>query len=83
MLLQDPKADTTIFSSNLSILISRKEVTEEKICTDLDAQLPRLQSWLKGHCFPKYSMMVKICNYFEYYDIYKLITQPIQVVSTA
>jgi hypothetical protein len=68
-------ADLKTFSFNIHLLLRRKGVTDEELAKSLDMNLPRVRAWLGEVCYPKSDALVKLCEYFEYYDIFKLFTQ--------
>jgi hypothetical protein len=71
------RASLEIFSANLMLLMTAKGVDEKMMAKDLHVALTRVRSWTGAKSFPQYNWMVHICNYFRYYDIYKIITEPI------
>lgn len=72
-----PKASNEIFASNLMRLMTEKQVDVEKMATDLCIDESRIRAWMKASSYPKYAMMIKLCLYFEYFDIFTLVTIPI------
>lgn len=76
------KASIGVFAANLMMLMTQKGVDISDMHKDLSIGMPRIRSWTKGECFPTHDMMVRLCQYFQYYDIYKLITQHIALHQT-
>lgn len=74
------KVSETVFRDNLLFLISQKNMTYLEFASDANIERHRVERWLKAICFPKYTMMVQLCEYFGYYDIYKLLTTDISAV---
>lgn len=72
-----PVASKKIFSENLKYLLQQKNITHLEFALEENIERHRVERWIKGLCFPKYTIMVQICQFFEYYDIYKLITERI------
>lgn len=73
------KANAEIFSWNLLRLMNKKGADVSAMSKDLKIEESRIWKWTKGQCFPKYDMMIKICNYLNYFDIYKFVTEPIDL----
>jgi len=76
----ESQADLKIFAANLQYLMLRKKCKIEDLAIDMEISIQRVHSWLQAICFPKYEMMVKLCQYFSYYDIYALVTKKISDV---
>lgn len=75
--MQQVKADPEIFARNLRHLMNRERLDLNGLAFKLRMSSPRVRRWLDAECFPKESAMVQLCELFEYYDIFKLITQPV------
>jgi transcriptional regulator with XRE-family HTH domain len=71
-------ADAKKFSENLHYLMQQKGIDDKKLADDLGVSLMRVKPWTSGACFPKYTMMIQVCNYFEFYDIYQLVSSSIK-----
>ncbi len=66
-----------VFTTNLSALMDHKGVDYHEMANDLDVEVTRVRRWFSKICFPKHSMMIRLCDYFGYRDIYKLLTEKI------
>lgn len=64
-------------AANLVTLMNRKGVKVAKLAADLGLEKERVQRWLKAVCYPNMACIVAICDYFEYRDIYSLLTEKI------
>jgi len=69
------QASVRIFSTNLVYLMKEKGVLPGQLATAINVSPHRVSQWLAGNCYPKISMLITLCNYFEFYDIYKLVTE--------
>ena len=69
------KASLEIFSQNLQRLMAREDMDLNDFAVDLGVTRDRARQWTGAKCFPNEAGMVKICELFEYYDIFKLITE--------
>jgi transcriptional regulator with XRE-family HTH domain len=66
-----------MFSSNLLRLMTKKGVTVIEMEKDLNIEAARIRRWTQATCYPQMAMLIKVCNYFNYFDIYTLLTEPI------
>jgi plasmid maintenance system antidote protein VapI len=73
-----PKASVDVFASNLVHLMKYAEVDINQMHKDLKIQKTRIRSWINARSFPTHDMMVILCNYFDHFDIYGLVTQTLQ-----
>jgi transcriptional regulator with XRE-family HTH domain len=71
------KANPEIFAKNLQRLMRKADMELDELSNELLMSKQRLRQWLSGQCFPNEGAMVKICELFGYFDIYKLITEVI------
>jgi transcriptional regulator with XRE-family HTH domain len=69
------KADVKIFAGNLRYLMNQRDLGTKELATELFIAPPRVKAWLEAKCFPKESLLIQLCEYFDYYDIFKLLTQ--------
>lgn len=70
-------ASMEIFSTNLQYLMKDKGVLPSELARGLSISPFRVDRWLSKKCYPKIEMMIQLCNYFDYQDIYKLLTTKI------
>jgi hypothetical protein len=66
-----------IFALNLKTLINKKKITYVDLAEELHLDKWRVKRWLTGKCFPQHKIMVSLCDYFGYKDIYSLLTKEI------
>lgn len=64
-----------ILAKNMKALRESRGLTESQVCFDLDIRLKSLLSWEGGTSGFPYWNLAKLCAYYEYTDIYKLITK--------
>jgi transcriptional regulator with XRE-family HTH domain len=76
------KADVDIFAANIRYLMARLELTDLDLATMLGIDRYRVKAWRSGKCFPREDALVKLCEFFQYYDIFKLITEKIKIHDT-
>jgi hypothetical protein len=55
--------------------MKEKGVLPGQLAKALDVTPHRVGQWLAGNCYPQMNMIIALCNYFEYFDIYKLVTE--------
>ena len=67
-------ASTETFSSNLAFLMKKKGVSQAQLAVDIGVSAQRLDKWIGKTCYPKYDIMVALCEYFGYFDIYSMLT---------
>jgi transcriptional regulator with XRE-family HTH domain len=72
-------ADVDIFAANIRHLMNKRDLTDLQLSIDLRVDRARVKSWRSGICFPTKDALVKICEYFGYYDIFKLLTEKIRI----
>lgn len=72
------RADVRIFSKNLRHLMNGRNIGARQLALELYIAPPRVKAWLEGRCFPKESALIMLCEYFEFYDIFKLFTESIK-----
>jgi len=70
-------ADRKVFADNLQTLLKKKGLTTDDFAEQMSESKDRVRRWTGAIAFPKYEMMIKICNFFDHYDIYTLITKRI------
>ncbi len=75
-------ASVEIFACNLMKLMTSKGVDVDDMHKDLGLEKPRIRRWIRAGGFPTHEIIVVLCNYFEYYDIYKLLTTRLQFDSS-
>ena len=66
-----------IFAHNLTYLRHQLGMSNTEFADAIGITVQRLNAWEKGDCFPKYSAMIKLCDFIGNRDIYSLITQKI------
>ena len=66
----------TIFHKNLQLLMKVRGEEEKAVdlADALDQSHQRVHHWVYGSCFPSPAMMIKICQHYKYFDIYRLLT---------
>lgn len=72
-----PVATSEIFGQNFRYLLEKQGVTLTQFAIDLKIDYFRAKRWHSGTCFPQNSVLVRICQYFKYYNIYNLLTSNI------
>ncbi len=72
-------ADVNIFAANLRHLMNKRDLTEVELALELRIDRARIQAWRGGRCFPQEDILIKLCEYFKYYDIFKLFTEKIKL----
>lgn len=76
MVFKNPaKADRSVFSDNMKWLIHDSKLSVDQLCKDLNLSKHRVNRWLTGVCYPTNEVMVQLCHYFRYYDIFALLTR--------
>ncbi len=71
------RASKKIFSHNLKYLMKRDKLTVAEFSRRIDVTVYRASRWYDGDCYPNQDCLIRICNLFEYFDIYKLYTEKI------
>lgn len=67
-----------IFAANINKLRRKKGLTQAETARQLGVGDKRYFQWEAGVCYPKITMLVKLADYFDYKDIYNLLTTPIE-----
>lgn len=75
--IKTPVASQKIFAQNFKHLLDQRGLTHLEFAKEAKIERHRVERWVNALCFPKYTMMVTICRFFDYYDIYSLLTEPI------
>lgn len=57
--------------------MTQKAVSVMEMEKDLDINADRVRRWIQGVCYPEIPMLIKLSNYFNYFDLYTLLTEPI------
>lgn len=70
-------ASLEIFAANLRYLMRQKKVEDIQMARALQVDRARVKAWLGAVCYPQQGVLVKICEYFQYFDIFKLFTERI------
>lgn len=68
-------ADRLVFAHNMKWLIHNSKLSVDQLCKDLNLSKHRVNRWLTGVCYPTNEVMVQLCHYFGYYDIFALLTR--------
>lgn len=76
--LKPTAADLETFSKNMEYLMVKKGLDQEKFAEALQIHPARVKPWLQAQCFPQHKMMIRICQFFNFYDIYTLLTKSIK-----
>lgn len=63
-----------ILGRNMAALRESRGLTIQQVCIDHFLQLRRLSAWEEGRGGFPYGVLAKLCAYYGYTDIYKLIT---------
>lgn len=66
-----------IFADNIIRWRLRHNLGQSEFADLLGVDRQRVNSWESGICYPKVSMMLKLCDLIGYKDIYKLVTEKI------
>lgn len=74
---QPANASPEVFARNLKHLMIKEDLSNKELAMKLRISHQRVNNWMDGTCFPSAQMMVILCNLFSFFNIYKLITQPI------
>ena len=53
------------FAENLKILRNSKKITQGQLATILGVDQRTVSAWEKGICEPSFSMLLKICEFFD------------------
>lgn len=68
-----------IFSRNIEYLRKKKKrETQEQSALSIGVKTKRFQAWEEGRGLPPLPLMIRICEHFEYFDIYSLIKTDIR-----
>ena len=70
-----------IFSRNLTHFREKKKLEQAEIAEHLGVTVQRYRAWESGIAYPKYTAMIRLCDYLGYRDIYTFITTPINLNS--
>jgi transcriptional regulator with XRE-family HTH domain len=65
------------FSQNITELRKARKMTQEEVAASLEEKLSTYQAWEEGRNKPRADKLTKICQFFEYHDIYRLLTERI------
>lgn len=68
------QASLEIFAANLQYLMKSKGVLPGEMAVHLKISRDRLDRWLSKVCYPQMNVLIAICDYLEYTDIYSLLT---------
>ena len=66
-----------IFAHNLSYLRRREGLSVKEMASELGVTEQRYWNWEMANSYPCMNMIIKICDYFQYKDIYSLVTTKI------
>ena len=53
------------FAENLKILRNSKKITQGQLANILGVDQRTVSAWEKGICEPSFSMLLKICEFFD------------------
>ena len=53
------------FAENLKILRNSKKITQGQLANILGVDQRTVSAWEKGVCEPSFSMLLKICEFFD------------------
>lgn len=67
--------ETKNLAINLHKLRYRKGLSQSEVAGSLGIAQNRLGHWETGFASPDYTMLVKLCDLYEYRDIYKMLTE--------
>lgn len=67
------------FSANLLTLCEGKKINAFQLCKKINENSGSGSQWKSALSVPSKSAMIKLCNYFKFYDIYSLLTKPIDL----
>lgn len=67
-----------VFAANITKLRMKRKLSIADVARDLDVTWERVNNWETGICYPKMNLLLKVCDYYEYKDIYNLLTTPIE-----
>lgn len=68
---------TLIFSINITKIRHSKRMSQQEMADGLGIGVRRYAAWEEGRCYPKVSMMIKLCDFIGDKNIYDLVTKPI------
>lgn len=63
-----------IFASNLVRYRNSLGMSQSEFAESIGVTVQRLNAWETGQCFPKVTMLLKLCDYMGTKDIYSLLT---------
>lgn len=63
-----------IFAHNIYQYRKSTGLTQSEFAQSIGVTVQRLKAWEDGLCYPKISMLLKICDYIGTKDIYSLLT---------
>jgi transcriptional regulator with XRE-family HTH domain len=71
------------FSQNLVFFREQAELSQREVAEKLSTErepvkVARYQAWEEERAFPPAHLLVRICDVFEYRDIYSMLTQNIR-----
>ena len=53
------------FNENLRELRTSKKITQKQLADILQVDQRTISAWEKGICEPSFSMLLKLCNFFD------------------
>lgn len=68
-----------IFADNLTYLRKQKKLTQEQAAQQLGEKVKTYQAWEEGRAMPSLKKVPKICRFYDFYDIYKLMHNRITI----
>lgn len=68
-----------IFSGNFKTLLKEKQINGYEFCRQINTNPGNANHWMNATNIPRKPAMIAICNHFEFYDIYALLTRKIDL----
>ncbi|HEY4207997.1 MAG TPA: helix-turn-helix transcriptional regulator [Puia sp.] len=65
------------FATNITHLRKQQNKTQKDVARGLSVDVKRYQAWEEGRATPQLSMASRICEYYQFYDLYSMITKNI------
>lgn len=65
-----------IYANNIRLLREKENKSRQEVADELGISVKRYSNWEDGVAYPKMSMLIKVCKYYGYFDLYHLIVTP-------
>jgi transcriptional regulator with XRE-family HTH domain len=62
------------FGKNLEKLRKDRKLTQQQCAAAIGIKVRRYQAWEEGRALPQMKLLPQICEAFQYFDIFSLIT---------